>query len=157
MLHQRPFHVLRCSGLAAQVPPASYTTSRSPTCGWRAGVKVRAQLQAGCSLLTVSPCFLQVRDALGPQVESTKGNPSKPTFGSGTRTQLEKVYQDAESEKTYYGRLSPGPCAYDSKVRCMRPVLPRCAVNLHCTATFASEAATASCRHAYRVSGAQHC
>jgi hypothetical protein len=62
-----------------------------------------------------------VRDALGPQVESTKMNQSHPTFGSGTRSQLEKVYQDAESEKTFFGRLSPGPCAYDAKARCRRP------------------------------------
>jgi hypothetical protein len=60
---------------------------------------------------------LQIRDALGAQVESLKHNASKPVFGSGTRAQCEKVYQDAESEKTYYGRLSPGPCAYDSKAR----------------------------------------
>lgn len=60
---------------------------------------------------------LQLREALGEQVESLKHNASKPVFGSGSRAQREKVYQDAESEKTYYGRLSPGPCAYDSKVR----------------------------------------
>jgi hypothetical protein len=41
-------------------------------------------------------------------------------FGSGTREQREKVYQDAESEKTYFGRLSPGPCTYNSQARhCM--------------------------------------
>jgi hypothetical protein len=51
-----------------------------------------------------------------PQIESTKQNTCKSVFGSGTRDQREKIFQDAESEKTYYGRLSPGPCAYDARV-----------------------------------------
>ena len=67
---------------------------------------------------------MQTHEALGPQVESLKMNQSKAVFGSGTRSQREKVYQDAESEKTYYGRLSPGPCAYDARVRVL-PLLLR--------------------------------
>lgn len=49
-------------------------------------------------------------------MESYKETSSNAVFGSGTREQREKVYQDAESEKTYFGRLSPGPCTYDAKV-----------------------------------------
>lgn len=59
---------------------------------------------------------VQTKPSIDTQVESMKHNTSKPVFGSGTRDQREKVYQDAESEKTYFGRLSPGPCTYDSKV-----------------------------------------
>lgn len=67
---------------------------------------------------------MQTKTSMDAQVESLKHNTSKPVFGSGTRDQREKVYQDAESEKTYFGRLSPGPCAYDSKVRRTRHVPP---------------------------------
>lgn len=62
---------------------------------------------------------MQVKAGLGVQVESYKETSSNAVFGSGTREQREKVYQDAESEKTYFGRLSPGPCTYDAKVLCM--------------------------------------
>jgi hypothetical protein len=59
---------------------------------------------------------MQMKTSMELQVESTKVNTSRTVIGSGTRDQREKVYQDAESEKTYFGRLSPGPCAYDTKV-----------------------------------------
>lgn len=66
---------------------------------------------------------MQVKAGLGVQVESYKETSSNAVFGSGTREQREKVYQDAESEKTYFGRLSPGPCTYDAKVICMPLVM----------------------------------
>jgi hypothetical protein len=59
---------------------------------------------------------VKIKDAFGRQIESYKDNTSHTVFGTGTRDQRDKVYQDAESEKTYFGRLSPGPCAYDFKV-----------------------------------------
>ena len=65
---------------------------------------------------TEHAAWVQIKTSLDPQIESLKTNPGKPVFGSGTRDQREKIYQDAESEKTYFGRLSPGPCAYDAKV-----------------------------------------
>lgn len=61
---------------------------------------------------------MQLMASMGPtkQIESHKENSFSPMFGSGTRDQREKIYLDAESEKTYFGRGSPGPCAYESKV-----------------------------------------
>ena len=102
---------------------------------------------------------MQTRDALGSQVESLKHNASKPVFGSGTRNQREKVYQDAESEKTYYGRLSPGPCAYDSKVwwhdhiheRKVSVCIQTCTVRETVRhPRTAQHAARASCNHSHR-------
>eukprot|EP00892_Ulva_mutabilis_P007404 jgi/Ulvmu1/5035/UM021_0052.1 len=85
--------------------------STAPSCG--VGTEQRKSLATNNGF--PGPGLYKVKAGLGAQVESYKETSANAVFGSGTREQREKVYQDAESEKTYFGRLSPGPCTYDAK------------------------------------------
>lgn len=49
----------------------------------------------------------------GDQFESTKSSTPKPRFGTSNREAGEKQYISAEHEKSGFGRMSPGPSAYN--------------------------------------------
>ncbi|KAK9840151.1 hypothetical protein WJX74_004174 [Apatococcus lobatus] len=59
------------------------------------------------------PGAYRTKSSVGDQFESTKSSTPKPRFGTSNREAGEKQYISAEHEKSGFGRMSPGPSAYN--------------------------------------------
>lgn len=59
------------------------------------------------------PGAYQDKSGIGQQTESKRSTSPRAVFGSSTRDIQEKVYLDDDLMKTYYGKESPGPNAYN--------------------------------------------